>query len=295
MSLIAAALSWMLGLLLADALRPPLWPTVVLASVATLAAWRLRQRPRQVLALLACAGWAAVRLLLETAPLSPDHVARLGTRDAVVVRGIVIEDPQPRAGEQRLVLAVQAVRADGWHGTGHGLVLVRAARYPEYQYGDLLDIVGETLPPRGAERPGGFDYRSYLARKHIHLLMTAHEARVVAQERGQPLLGRLRALREHARRRLVRLLPEPQAALAVGMLLGITTGIPADVERDFSDTGTSHIVVISGWNITIIASGLAALAPHLRLDRRGTLGLTLAIIWLYTTFVGLGEIGRAHV
>jgi competence protein ComEC len=288
MPLIAAALAWMLGLLLADAFRPPLWPTLYAAGGATVLAWRLSQRPRQVLTLLACAAWAAVRLLLDTAPLPPDHVARHGVRDALQLRGVVVEDPQPRAGEQRLVLAVQRLRADGRHAASHGLVLVRAPRYPEYRYGDLLDVAGETLLPRSAERPGGFDYRSYLARKHIHLLMTAHETRLVARDRGQPLLGGLRLLREHARRRLIRLLPEPQAALAVGMLLGITTGIPADVERDFSDTGTSHIVVISGWNITIIASGLAALAPYLRLDRRGTFGLTLAVIWLYTTFVGLG-------
>src|SRR4029079_18764821 len=93
-------------------------------------------------------------------------------------------------------------------------------------------------------------------------------------------------VRDHARRVLLRELPEPQASLAVGILLGLQSAIPADVAANFSATGTSHILVISGWNITIIGAALYSLADGLKLYRRNAFGAILACIWLYSLFVG---------
>jgi competence protein ComEC len=45
------------------------------------------------------------------------------------------------------------------------------------------------------------------------------------------------------------MLPEPYAALLNGMLLGIESGIPDDLYDQFNLTGTSHVIVISGWNL----------------------------------------------
>jgi competence protein ComEC len=85
---------------------------------------------------------------------------------------------------------------------------------------------------------------------------------------------------------LLRELPEPQASLAVGILLGLQASIPADVSANFSTTGTSHILVISGWNISIIAAALYSLAAGLRIPKRRAFWSILATIWLYTLFVG---------
>ncbi|NIV34463.1 MAG: ComEC family competence protein, partial [Anaerolineae bacterium] len=58
---------------------------------------------------------------------------------------------------------------------------------------------------------------------------------------------------------LARLVPDPEASLLQGILLGIRSGIPEDLYEDYNTTGTSHIIVISGSNITFIAA-LFALA-----------------------------------
>ena len=54
-------------------------------------------------------------------------------------------------------------------------------------------------------------------------------------------------------RSIYRLFPDPDASLIAGILLGVQTGIPNEVQEAFRLTGTSHIIVISGFNITIIA------------------------------------------
>jgi predicted membrane metal-binding protein len=46
--------------------------------------------------------------------------------------------------------------------------------------------------------------------------------------------------------------PQPESALLSGILLGLDNDIPADLERAFQDTGTAHIIAISGLNIQII-------------------------------------------
>lgn len=99
-------------------------------------------------------------------------------------------------------------------------------------------------------------------------------------------MATLLRFRDRARQTLLRELPEPQAALAVGILLGLQSSIPDDVLDHFSATGTSHILVISGWNITIISAALYSLADGMKLARRKAFWTILITIWVYTLFVG---------
>ena len=63
----------------------------------------------------------------------------------------------------------------------------------------------------------------------------------------------MRDLRRELGRALERSMPEPEAALAKGMLLGQRDGIPKDVEEEFNDAGISHLIVISGANVMLVA------------------------------------------
>ena len=132
----------------------------------------------------------------------------------------------------------------------------------------------------------GFDYRAYLARKEIHSLM--RRVRVEPQPgmlRGTFLLQFVYGLRDRGERLLNRLLPEPYAALANGMLLGIEAGIPDELYEKFNLTGTSHVIVISGSNVALVTGVLMALGIRL-FGKRGALWPTLGGLALYTFLVG---------
>jgi competence protein ComEC len=80
-------------------------------------------------------------------------------------------------------------------------------------------------------------------------------------------------------------LSEPQAGLLTGILLGVESGIPEDLMVDFSATGTTHLIAISGFNITIIGGIFAGLAQWVFDRRRAMLAAIVAVV-IYTLLVG---------
>jgi competence protein ComEC len=287
-TLIILAVAWLLGILAADLLSPPLLPLGIAAAISALIAAAGGRVPRLRLAALAlcCAALGGARLDLAQAPATPRSVRLLNDQGDLLLQGVVVDDPRRTADGQRALLAAEQVAIGGKTRSAEGLVLVKLPAYPERRYGDRLRLTGALTTPGEAKRPGEFDYRQYLARKRIFSLMEPKAARLVGQGNGSPLWSALLALRDRARQVLLRELPEPQASLAVGILLGLQSSIPDDVSATFSATGTSHILVISGWNITIIATALYAVAGGLKLSQRAAFWAILVCIWLYTLFVG---------
>jgi competence protein ComEC len=288
MPLIVLAVAWLLGILLVDALTLPLPPLLLAAGIAAMlavAAWRA-PHTRLVLLVLCCAALGGARYAAAQLPVTASSVRLLNDTGDVTLVGVVAADPQRTAEGQRLVLEVEQVRTNDGTRRADGLVLVKLAPYPERRYGDRLVLAGPLKTPREAERSGDFDYRSYLARKAIFSLMEPKQVRLLGTDAANPLLAKLLALRSTCQQILMRELPEPQASLAVGILLGLQSSIPEDVSADFSITGTSHILVISGWNITIISTMLYGVTERMRLKKNAAFWAILACIWLYTLFVG---------
>ena len=73
----------------------------------------------------------------------------------------------------------------------------------------------------------------------------------LADWKSGPILSAIYAFRNRAYVVIQKILPEPQAPLLSGILLGIDAGLPKDVQEDFRVTGTSHIIAISGYNIVM--------------------------------------------
>lgn len=81
------------------------------------------------------------------------------------------------------------------------------------------------------------------------------------------------------------LLPETQAALLSGILLGVKEDLPPEFKQALRNTGTIHIVVVSGQNLSMLAGFLMGLVGFF--GRRKTIILTLIIVWLYCLLTGL--------
>jgi hypothetical protein len=106
-----------------------------------------------------------------------------------------------------------------------------------------------------------FDYREYLARQGIQGLMTRHQVRLKGEGLGSPLLAAVYRVRSRLAGSIQRSIPEPQASLAQALLLGAREGVPRDVTQAFRDTGTSHLLAISGLPVGVVlmlSMGLSA-------------------------------------
>jgi hypothetical protein len=85
-----------------------------------------------------------------------------------------------------------------------------------------------------------FSCREYLARQHVYSIVSWPRIELLETGQGSPFWSSLYALKTRAVATIAHLLPEPQAALLTGILLGVETGIPKGLYQQFNATGTSH-------------------------------------------------------
>jgi competence protein ComEC len=102
---------------------------------------------------------------------------------------------------------------------------------------------------------------------------------------GSPIYRAIYAIKDRARATIQRALPDPQAALLTGILLGDDSGLPPELEEQFRTTGMTHIIAISGFNIAIL-TGLLLAASRPLFGLRWSAWFVLLGIALYTVLVG---------
>jgi competence protein ComEC len=200
-----------------------------------------------------------------------------------VMEGVVVGYPVQRERFTQYKVRVTHL----WQGETavavSGMALVRSDN-ADLVYGDVVRIRGV---PEAPPVFSGFDYRRYLARKGIFTLVRRADVRWLADGQGNRVLAWLYAIRARASAHLNALMPQPYAALANGMILGIESGIPRELYDEFNLTGTSHVIVISGSNIALVSGILLLLFTHLLRGRKKMAALlSLAGIALYTFLVG---------
>jgi competence protein ComEC len=293
--LIRIGLAWMAGIALARWLDPPWGVVAVLAAPAIGTLWLYRHsraaRLWAVVALSLLAG--AWRLQFFQPTFDENHVAFFNDRpEPVILTGLVADEPDVRDNYTNLRLRVETIVIDGPARPVNGLVLVRAPRFPEYVYGDRLAVRGQLETPPVFE---DFSYKDYLARFGIHSLIRRPQVERLASGQGNPFWAAMLAFKSRASQSINHILEEPYASLLNGILLGIETGIPRQLYEAFNLTGTSHVIVISGSNISLVA-GILLLLGQKAIGKRFAPPLAMVGILIYTFLVGAdAAVSRAAV
>ena len=206
-------------------------------------------------------------------------------QETVEIKGMVNANPEIRDKATQLHLSATEIRLDEeWHEVS-GTALLFVSRYPTYKYGDVLLVTGRLETPPQLD---DFDYKGYLAHQGIYSTMTYPGIEIVESGKGFKPLESVYSLRNRLSQSLVEVLPEPQASLAQGIVLGIRGNIPSSVKTDFTRTGTAHLLAISGLHLSILAGILISVGIWL-FGRRHYLYIWLALgtIWLYALITGM--------
>jgi len=261
----------------------PIWVIGGVLALCGAALFRKSQSMRLAFVVVACALLGAARLTGAIHTSTPQTIDYFNDSGAATFSGIVEDDPDVRDNVTYLRVAAERILQEKeWVAVG-GVVLVRvndAARI--YKYGDRVQV-------RGAlQTPGEFDtfsYRAWLARGGVYAVLYYPQVKLLASAQGSPLLAASFALRDALHDQIQRLIPAPASALLSGILLGLDNDLTPEIRQGFQDTGTSHIVAISGSNITIIGGIFVALTGWIR--RKGIrAALTVAGLFAYAFFVG---------
>ncbi len=279
--------AWFSGLFLGRLIpaTPERW--LLLSAIALAAVLAFRAVPGYRLAFLGLLALtlAGARFQSNLPTIDPEHIAYYNELDhRVQVTGVIVEDPVWRAESVDLVLEAERIWiADLGHAHGvEGRILVNTSRSRAWRYGDWVQVTGNLeTPPSGID----FDYSEYLQREGILSRVTQASIRLLEHDHGQPLLRAIYQLRNRFLQIILRIFPDPEAQLLSGILLGVESGIPDDVQTAFNRTGTTHIIAISGFNLTLLAQASIRVCGNWLGRRRGAF-VAGVVILLYTLMVG---------
>ena len=285
MTLIYLAGAWLLGLVAASLAAGAPWPLALLGPGLGVAAALSTRRP-VLLALGLVAGLLILggmwRYEQALPPTELGGIAAFNDGPAVRFRALVSDEPDERGQSARIRLSAREVWVDdAWEETSGG-VLLRSGPLPRYRYGDLLEVEGKLETPPVLE---DFDYRDYLARQGIGSLVDYPRVSLLESGRGNPLLEVVHGVRRRLSDALAASLPDPDASLGQGILLGSRSALTPSLTEALNATSLSHLIAISGYNVTVVA-GLVIGSLAWLLGRRQAALAALFAIAAYTILTG---------
>lgn len=279
--------AWLSGLFLGWLIpaEPSRW--LLLASVALAAFLIFRRIPAYRIAFLCLVALmlAGARFQSNLPVIDPAYIAYYNDLEhRSEVTGVIIEDPVLHDENVELVIAAERIWIPGLE-LAHpieGRLLLFCSRSQHWAYGDWVQVSGVIeSPPSGRD----FDYAAYLMRHGISSWIPEARVQFLAHDHGSPLMQAIYNLRSRLLQVILRIFPDPEAHLLSGILLGIERGISQDVRNAFNRTGTTHIIAISGFNLTLLAQGSIKLSGRWLGRRKGSIA-AVAVILLYTVMVG---------
>ncbi len=177
-----------------------------------------------------------------------------------ILSGLIVEEPDERENYSRFIVEISEGEARGVK------ILVYAKHYPVYKYGDLLGLAGVLKKPERfslADEERTFDWPAYLAKEDVFFEMFYPRIELVSSGGGSALRRELFSLKDDFLTNISRLISEPHSALLGGLTVGAKQSIPKELIEDFRKTGVVHIVVLSGYNVTIVADAIMRLLGFL--------------------------------
>ena len=257
-----------------------------------------------IVGLVAVAALGFARSQAVTESRRPDHLGHYAPR-IEFYRATVDEAPVVRATTYATTVRVQAVRIAGRWQAATGGIRVSLPRHettaevPAPRYGEVWLVQGAPEPSKGPANLGEFDYRRYLQYHQVYHAQYVHQGQykvlgnsplnlpvAVSQRAAAVLDGVFRRYVPHRR----------EYALGTALVLGFKDDIDQETKQAYANTGTTHIMAVSGLQVGLLFAALQWLLARVPLRstqgaalrrRLLTAGLGLALIWSYAFLTGL--------
>jgi competence protein ComEC len=188
--------------------------------------------------------------------------------------GIVVDDPDIREANQKLTVE-----------TNDTNILVTTGFDTDYAYGDEVKISGEVKKPENFLTDQGkeFDYINYLKKDGIFYVMSYPEVEIISHGHGNWLKAKLFDFKNALLAQINNSIYSPESLLMGGLILGERSPFSDELRQSFVDTGTIHIVALSGYNVTIVADWFMKLFFFLPLLWSISIGILLILLFVLMT------------
>ncbi len=298
-----AALVYAAGLWVGSyAWRPPIW-WLVAVGVFAISALHLRGARSRIASILGVAVLFFIAALAIQAKQSTSAAAdTLPTTDGdgsqitahVIREGDLQADGFGGSSQKVDVVSEQITEGKSDRAARIGIRLsvygkAQAARV--LHYGDRVQFRAKLFAPRNYRNPGAFDYAGYLADNGIIAVGSVKQNDIhlldgFAGNRFELWRTRMhRSVVEKVRR----LWPESQSGLMEAVIIGEEEFVSRPTRVDFQRSGTYHVLVVSGMNVTILALSGFWLLRKLRVGEIAASLLTAGLTISYAALTGLGS------
>jgi len=205
--------------------------------------------------------------------------------EPIQISAKVIKEPDVRENNINLTVRTEELLINKIGIPMEGKVLVTTERYPEYQYGDELEIIGLLKTPPVFE---DFNYKDYLRKDGILAAMSYPEISLKPSEIGtlSAAYSKILSFKNKLREVINQNLSPPQRSILAAVILGDKRNISKEWKDKLNKTGVRHITAVSGMHIIILTSILMTFLIALGFWRGQAFYLTIGIIFLYILIIG---------
>ncbi|MBI3306022.1 ComEC/Rec2 family competence protein [Candidatus Nomurabacteria bacterium] len=203
--------------------------------------------------------------------------------------GKVVDEPDRRENNQKLVvlLAPQGLALDSLKARPFpaSKILLSASLDENYRYGDEITFNGKLEKPDNFITDQGkeFDYINYLKKDGILYLMGYPDIEIISRGNGNIVKSTLFFIKEKFLEKMNLAIQGPESLLMGGLILGERAAFSEELRQEFIDTGTIHIVALSGYNITIVAEWFMKLFSFLPQNLGIGIGILAILMFVLMT------------
>lgn len=204
----------------------------------------------------------------------------------IIITAVITEEPSKKENQTILIVEFRDIVSDKILPIS-GKAIISTDVYPEFKYGDLIKIKGKLEKPENPiqmkNQSGGtsFDYVSYLAKDDISYKIDFAKTEYISSSHGNYIKSFLFSIKNAFIGNLNKVINEPESSLLSGILIGAKNSLDKKTIDNFKFSGLSHVIALSGYNITIVADLIMKclfFLPRAISFSGGVLGILLFII-----------------
>jgi competence protein ComEC len=290
--LVGLTVFYCLGIILANFLHINFWPIMAVGIVVLFVAGLLERKNYIFLILALFLALLAGSLSLKNSYILPKHhisnFVYYKDNSLYSLNGFIASEPELKNTQIRFTFRTQEVQVDSLRWRSCGEVLVKTDFAQELNYGDNLTLIGNLSRPYNFNT-GSQGYKDFLERQGIYLTMTIKDPRQIIRQSknsGSKLISNSLWLRIRLEQVIRRYLADLPASILCAMVLGQKRGIPWLINNSMVKSGTVHILVVSGFNVGIVAFIVNLLFKIVRIPRSLRIILVIICLLIYCLVTG---------
>lgn len=213
---------------------------------------------------------------------------RVFNRQTTIV-AVVVDDPDRGSAGTKVVVRPMAIDGERFSESIPDRIIVRMNADATIDYGDRIKLDGviERPEPFLSDTNREFDYPRYLALRDIVGITRAYDVEIIQTGGGNRIVSALYRAKKLFVEQLGMQYPSPESGFLAGIVIGIKSLLPKDVSNDFQIAGLTHMIVLSGYNITIVATVFAGMFAYLGLGYAPRRIAAMIAIVLFIIMTGL--------